>query len=116
MFVVPSAGKLGCSGGLAFLWKSEVKANLVSFSHSHIDMTVTCPDMFKITGFYRAPILGERQAIWNTHKAFKDRMDVSWVCGGDFNEIVKNSEKLGRADKSYQQMAAFREALDYRKL
>lgn len=51
MFVVPSTGQTGCSGGLAFLWKNEVQASLVSFSRFHIDMTVRCPDTFRITGF-----------------------------------------------------------------
>lgn len=38
MFVVPSSGELGLSGGLAFLWSDKVSATLGSFSIYHIDM------------------------------------------------------------------------------
>lgn len=57
MFVVPSIGNTGYSGGLAFLWRSEVNASLLSYSKSHIDMVLNwkeCPEKFRITGFYGA--------------------------------------------------------------
>lgn len=60
MFVVPSTGNTGCSGGLAFLWDDSVQARLMSFSKYHIDMEIQYQEMeqlFRLTGFYGDPVL-----------------------------------------------------------
>jgi hypothetical protein len=36
---------------------------------------------------------------------------LPWLLLGDFNEIVALEEKFGREDRSFRQMARFREAL-----
>lgn len=75
-----------------------------------------CTDGFRITGFYGAPRVSEIQTSWSILKALKDRMDMACVCGGDFNETTKNSEKSRGVERNEQQMALFREALDFCKL
>ena len=41
-----------------------------------------------------------------------NRFSVLWLCGGDFNEILKSHEKLGGRLQPYGQMQKFREVLD----
>lgn len=41
------------------------------------------------------------------------KMDLPWLCVGDFNEIVKAEEKMDGALRKEQQMVEFREALDF---
>ena len=36
----------------------------------------------------------------------------SWICAGDFNELLKSHEKLGSRLRPYGQMEKFREVLD----
>jgi len=38
--------------------------------------------------------------------------DIPWLCFGDFNEIIRQDEKVGGALRPYNQMQLFREVLD----
>ena len=40
----------------------------------------------------------------------------TWICAGDFNEIMRQSEKIGGRVRSHNQMQPFREVLDECKL
>lgn len=39
-------------------------------------------------------------------------MDIPWLCAGDFNELVRQDEKLGGALRNHQQMQLFRDAIE----
>lgn len=38
--------------------------------------------------------------------------NMAWVCGGDFNEVLRFSKKQGGQEKSYRAIQSFRKALD----
>ena len=42
----------------------------------------------------------------------KTRSHAPWLCAGDFNEVTKQSEKLGGRTRPHSQMQAFRDVLD----
>ena len=49
-----------------------------------------------------------RELICNLHR----RGSLPWLCGGDFNELLKSHEKSGSRLRPYGQMEKFREVLD----
>ena len=49
---------------------------------------------------------------WNLLRDLNNRFSVSWLCGGDFNELLKLHEKLGGRLRPYGQMQKFCEPLD----
>lgn len=107
---------LGRNGGLALLWKNDVKVDIVNFSQSHIsawmEVEGVTPRWF-FTGFYGEPKASKRNSSWNLLKVLKPHNITHWIVMGDFNEILFHNEKWGGKDRSEKQMARFREALDF---
>ena len=97
--IIPSHGR---SGGLAFLWKKEISVDVQSYSDRHIDATIIEDSGFKwrITGFYGNPEVQRRKESWNLLKALSKMPQLSWLCFGDFNEIISVGEKMGGARRS----------------
>ncbi|XP_042950048.1 uncharacterized protein LOC122282159 [Carya illinoinensis] len=109
-------GSRGLSGGLAFLWNSSVDFSLENFSHNHISMVLTeegSPQQILVTGFYGFPETSRRGESWSLLRLIKPREDKSWLCLGDFNEILHHHEKMGSASRPYPQMEAFRMSMDW---
>ena len=66
--IVPSQGK---SGGLAMLWREEVKLDIQTYSSSHIDAWVHGGDIvgwWHLTGFYGEPDTSKRGESWQKMK------------------------------------------------
>ena len=62
--VVPCKGR---SGGLALLWKKELKVDVQLYLDSHIDVIVdhgVIGKQWRITGFYRNPETSKRPDSW----------------------------------------------------
>lgn len=109
-FGVPSDGK---SGGLAILWKEEINLQIRSFSMGHINTTIKEDNgWWRFIGFYGNPITNKRKDSWDLLEKLSGSSNLPWIIGGDFNEILLASEKLGGVDKSQAQMNLFREVVD----
>ncbi|KAL7132329.1 hypothetical protein ABFS83_12G066400 [Erythranthe nasuta] len=108
--------KVGRSGGLLLLWKKDLTVDLISFSKNHIDTEVMSPEWnqkCRFTGFYGFPEKHRRHLSWNLLRRLRDQRNLPWIVGGDFNEILCNSEKQGRIPKLPSLIEAFRETLDF---
>ena len=109
-----NAPQSGGGGGLALLWDDSVQVVIKSFSNSHIDAVVEESgggNPWRFTGFYGQPESCRRVDSWNLLKSLGNQAAVPWVCAGDFNEIVKQSEKEGGSLRPEWKMRNFREAL-----
>ncbi|KAL0410933.1 UNVERIFIED_CONTAM: hypothetical protein Slati_3683000 [Sesamum latifolium] len=109
---VDSRGK---GGGLALLWNKSSFVNLLSFLDSHIDTVIQLDegeDSWRFTGFYGAPETSNRSASWNLLRCLSGLSTFPWVCAGDFNAILVDSEKKGAVITPPWQLRDFREALN----
>ena len=76
--VVPSKGR---SGGLALLWKKELKVSVQTFSDNHIDAIVdqgVTRHQWRITGFYGNPETSKRQESWLLLKRLATLNSLPW--------------------------------------
>ena len=67
---------------------------------------------WRFTGFYGTPETHRRSISWNLLRNLHNQFSLPWLCGGDFNELVKSHEKKGGRPRPYGQMQKFREVLD----
>ncbi|TXG69190.1 hypothetical protein EZV62_004125 [Acer yangbiense] len=104
----------GHSGGLCLLWKAEIDVALLSYSRFHIDTVVTLRNdkVWRLTGFYGHPNLTQRIHGWNLLRRLAGMSPLPWFVGGDFNEIVGLSEKVGGNTRHECFMGNFQEALE----
>ncbi|XP_075675072.1 uncharacterized protein LOC142644317 [Castanea sativa] len=100
----------GSSGGLALLWKSDAKVHIKKISRWFIDAHVVCKTTgltWRLTGFYGQPDTSKREETWTLLESLGRYNTLPWLCVGDYNEIVKRSEKLGGALRPARQMDRF---------
>ena len=106
---------IGSKGGLAMLWKEEVKLDIQTFSQSHIDCLVDGGAEYgwwHLTGFYGNPETSKRKESWDTMKHLGTTSSLPWLVIGDFNEIMSMSKKEGRSSRPRQQLANFVETIN----
>lgn len=110
-FIVDSKG---LSGGLVFLWSSNIHIEMESCTNYHISVSVIDPDHGKswlLTGFYGNPNTVKREASWHLLRMIKPTDNKPWLCMGDYNEILQQNEKVGGDSRKFSQMESFRQVL-----
>ena len=68
-------------------------------------------DNWCFTGFYGQSLTHRRHESWALLKQLYQQLDLSWICIGDFNEILSLAEKVGGAIRPSKQMDNFHDAL-----
>ena len=101
-------------GGLVLYWKNDLLIDVVSSSLNHIDVVINkdTKEAWRFTGFYGEPETHKRQETWELLRNLHSQNSLPWLCAGDFNEILKQSEKLGGRIRPPGQMQLFRDTLD----
>lgn len=101
----------GLSGGLALLWNSEVVVDIKSYSRYHIDAVVhgDSGSYWRCIGIYGHLESYQKQHTWNLLRRLASLSSLSWLCFGDFNEILQLNEKIGKQDRSVYIVNEFRE-------
>ena len=64
------------------------------------------------TSFYEEPITSRSCEAWESLRRLNFNLDTPWLCAGDFNEIVRQEEKLGGAIRHHHQIQLFRDIID----
>ncbi|KAL9151827.1 hypothetical protein ABFS82_11G077500 [Erythranthe guttata] len=108
--------RVGRAGGLALLWQKNSEVSLISFSNHHIDAEIILPGSNtkgRVTGFYGYSERHLRHLSWELLTSLRDNRSVPWIVGGDFNEILNNTEKEGGISRLPGHIEAFRDALEF---
>ena len=110
MLAVSSEGR---KGGLAMLWKPDVVIDTQTYSPHHIDVQVLVPSTqpWRLTGVYGYPEEQMKPETWRLIRHLKNRSNLTWLCIGDYNEILHSEEKNGRHPRPLPPMAAFQSTL-----
>ncbi|KAF4386158.1 hypothetical protein F8388_016410 [Cannabis sativa] len=89
--------RVGMSGGLLLMWRTEITLQVLSSSPGHILATVAGAGFspWYFTGFYGNPDASQRRFSWQLLRDLRKEVWGPWLCIGDFNEIVSLSEKIG---------------------
>ena len=102
--------------GLALFWREGLSVEVLDSDQSHIDTVVkggVSTDWWHFTGFYGSPDTSRRNESWDLLKRIRDRSSSPWLCIGDFNEIVYESEKEGGSSRLRRQMKNFSETINW---
>ncbi|XP_019194790.1 PREDICTED: uncharacterized protein LOC109188615 [Ipomoea nil] len=105
---------VGHSGGLALLWSNTVELKVVSYSLNYVDtevrMDVGSP-CWRFTGYYGYPERHRRREAWQLLRSLSARSTLPWLVMGDYNDLLDQFEKLGRAPHPGWLINGFREAV-----
>jgi hypothetical protein len=102
----------GRSGGLALWWRDGVEVSVRPWCQYYIDAQITFEDKsWRFTGIYGEPRTEMRNKMWEFLRYPRAQDDLPWLCAGDFNEALSQSEQLGGNLRSETQITAFRDCL-----
>ena len=101
-------------GGLALIWKNDVRLELKNFTANHIMVRVLEDGGFTwwLTCFYGWPEATQKHKSWELLSHLKSFTEGPWLCIGDFNAILQSSEKLSKQSALVNQIDAFRTVLE----
>ena len=87
--------------------------DLLGYSRFHIDFIISSHSSLKwrFTGVYGQPEQRLRATFWKFFSKLSHGLSWPWLCGGDLNEILFPSEKMGGVPRAKILMDNFREAL-----
>ena len=95
--------KINHGGGLAIFWKKYFDLRVVSSSLNHIDTIIFggTNKAWRFMGFYGISKTHRLSDSWNLLRNLHNQFSLPWLCGGDFNELVKSHEKRGGRPHAY---------------
>ncbi|XP_073361310.1 uncharacterized protein [Aegilops tauschii subsp. strangulata] len=102
----------GLSGGLALWWRDNLQVTVRPWCQYFIDAEIqfegkTC----RFTGFYGEPRTELRKKSWDAIRFLRAQDNLPWLCVGDFNEAMFQSDQFGGNTRSFNQMEDFRVCL-----
>jgi hypothetical protein len=83
----------GRSGGLALWWRDGVEVSVRPWCQYYIDAQIKFEDKtWRFTGIYGEPRTEMRNKTWECLRYLRAQDDLPWLCAGDFNEALSQSE------------------------
>ncbi|KAK4259188.1 hypothetical protein QN277_005544 [Acacia crassicarpa] len=102
---------VGRSGGLALWWSDVVTVNIL-FSSSNIIHTSVMSEALStpsyITFIYGPTDEAERLLCWEEVRRISNNIRTSWLCLGDFNDILFQHEKCGGRPRAWRKILNFK--------
>lgn len=97
----------GQSGGMALWWRDHVSVSVRPWCQYYIDAKITANSVsYRFTGIYGEPIVAERMKTWDAIRYLARQDNLPWLCAGDFNEVLFQTEQQGGNPHSFRQMEA----------
>jgi hypothetical protein len=96
-------------------WNNDaIKIEILPYSQYHLDTVVTeeGKDPWRLTVVYGEAQVDERHKTWDMLKYIRGSNDLPWLCIGDFNEVLHREEHMGVNERSWAQIAGFRDVVD----
>ncbi|XP_074300217.1 uncharacterized protein LOC141631449 [Silene latifolia] len=107
-----AVNSVGRSGGLAFIWRDDVRCSLRSTSVHHMDIDVEMGEIkCRITGFYGWRTVQDMYLSWELLRLLASELMGPWMCVGDYNEVIYSNEMRGE-ERAQWQMNNFRDVVD----
>ncbi|KAK4254325.1 hypothetical protein QN277_009725 [Acacia crassicarpa] len=102
---------VGRSGGLALWWSNVLTVNIL-FSSVNIIHTSVMSAAFStptyITFIYGPTDDGDRMLCWQEVRRISNNIRTSWLCLGDFNDIMSQDEKCGGVPRAWKRIWNFK--------
>ena len=104
----------GRSGGIGLFWNNSIKVEILGYSCYHLDISVEeqGEDPWRMTCVYGEVQTHLRHQTWTVLKNISTLSNLSWLCIGDFNEVLRPDEHEGVGQRSNAQIQAFRDTID----
>ncbi|KAL8531536.1 hypothetical protein ACS0TY_008218 [Phlomoides rotata] len=98
---------------MCVLWRNENTCDLLTYFRNHIDLRVNdLHNIWRVTGFYGFPDRAQRHESWNLLKLLSQQNDMPWLCVGDFNDLLFQSDKRGRVPHPNWLYTGFRDVVN----
>ena len=91
-------GAKGKAGGICLLWSISQNVEIIEFDSRTIAVTVReeyCT--WDLIGFYGPPYQAKCRKAWENLNALIQSLHNPWMCFGELNVVLEDSEKKGRA-------------------
>ncbi|MCI22403.1 endonuclease/exonuclease/phosphatase family protein, partial [Trifolium medium] len=87
----------GRSGGLAVMWKDNVKCKVMNYSRNFINLIIEDGEKgdWRLTCYYGYPERGRRKQAWDLLRELRGMSPLPWCVIGDFNDLLSQEDKRG---------------------
>lgn len=108
-----AVGREGLGGRLAMMWNSDINVEIKSFSRHHVDAMVYSEtgSSSRCTRVYGHLESDQKRFTWELLRRLAALYSLSWLCFGDFKEVLNLNEKLGGKNRRVCLVNDFREAI-----
>jgi hypothetical protein len=89
---------IGSSGGLVLSWRPGVDLDCFLSNKNHIAawcLSDPAHSPWILSCIYGPPALREKPAFWDSITSVSDHFDCPWLCIGDLNFVLDQTEKQG---------------------
>ena len=82
---------------LVLYWRASINLTVEGSDKHYIDAVIdkNTENKWRLTGFYSEPNIARRHEAWDKLSALNSRLERSWMCYGNFNEIIRRMRKSG---------------------
>jgi exonuclease III len=115
-FLISQVAASGSSGGLALAWRPGVELQCFASDKNHISAWCFSDPPHSpwiLSCVYGPPNKQDRRAFWDSFASIGEGFEASWLCIGDFNSFVDQTEKSGGRPVDCSSHSPFRSFIEH---